>query len=81
MIEVADTHIEQGKRGNCDACPIALAARPVLGRVEVGSRWICSGNWSAALPREACEFIQRYDAGDESYPFAFTLEIPDEVTT
>ena len=75
-IDVTQEHIEQGKRSNCAACPIALAITDMVKDfvlVRVGAHEVRfgaanpDGYYSAievSLPLEAQAFIRDYDKGE-----------------
>lgn len=89
LVKVTQDHINKGKpKSNCD-CAIALAIRSMLptvvvpyglSRVGVYYRWarvFSSRGWVYPdLPREAQDFIIKFDSGQSVSPFEFELEIP-----
>lgn len=66
-ISVTEDDIAQGKRGSCEACPIALAAgRAVPGaEASVGGShldiYLAGRILTAPLPEAAATFVRRFD--------------------
>lgn len=85
-IEVTQEDIDCGSRGNAERCAIALAtrrARPDARLVSVDGYDVElefeRETWAVRLPREAREFVERYDDGErELAPLAFDLDIDGE---
>lgn len=69
-VRVTQEHIERGKRGDWECCPVALAIAEVLADEE-------KGKWYTAR-REVAIRIMRYDDGGSMEPFRFTLRVHDE---
>lgn len=74
-IQVTSTDISRGKKAKACQCPIGLAARRVFKeRVIVdsdGCHLMGGGRYS--LPKEAQNFISRFDKGEPVEPFEFEL--------
>jgi hypothetical protein len=87
-VEVTAEDIARGRSCANGSCPIARAARRVLGcPVSVGSCSIAGKGkgWVTSLPRKARDFIRAFDDIDGALrpvkPFAFTLRIPETPAT
>ncbi len=78
-IHVTAEHIMCGEKRRTSSCPIALAATDQgLQGVEVGlysMRWGTDGQ-IYCLPKEAINFREAFDEGEQVSPFSF--EIPDD---
>lgn len=80
-VSVTAEDIASGKRYDCEACPIALAVRRVIGPLDI---FVCReiGRESIgihpvpALP-EAKAFMDAFDNGEAVAPFSFQLEVDD----
>jgi hypothetical protein len=78
-VEVTKNHIQRGRKGNVNYCPIALALKEQLGlrQVRVGGIHITFGpqfgGLSVRLPRQAAKFITAFDEKEPVKPFSFTL--------
>ena len=78
-VEVTQAMIDEGKRDNCRACPIALALIRATGEAEVSVGWgqaRIGRSFSpdcrfVSIPHEACLFIAAFDQGQEVAPFSF----------
>lgn len=86
LIDVKQTHIDEGDRASCAYCPVALAAREQHGILEEditvaehGVMW-ARDRWGRMrkyrLPRAACHWIDTFDRGTEEEraalkPFSF----------
>jgi hypothetical protein len=81
-IEVTAEDIADGLRNSAYECPIALACKRVGVPVPfVETDQVSNGvqGVPAPLPREARDFIDRYDDGEDVEPFAFEInEVPFE---
>lgn len=79
-IEVTQGHIDEGKKADCNRCPIALAiAQHVKVSFKVGNWLVHFGALgSSSLPSNAFCFIQKFDSGQPVSPFSFDIEIPAE---
>lgn len=83
-IEVSQEDITRGIPGECDACPIALAAaRAGLERPRIFSDRMHFGPQTESgvrprldLPKIAQAFIFDFDEEEPVSPFAFDLELP-----
>lgn len=80
MIRVTDKHIKEGKRGHCDACPVALAVLDCTGwdpkQILVGLNqitffWHADDSFEVPLPAKVSHFIRRFDLGLKVTPFSF----------
>jgi len=75
-IDVTARDIAEGKPGKCERCPIALAVRRIFPNddIRVDSIIWIGDNWDARFdtPEVACDFIDRFDSGQEVSPFKFT---------
>lgn len=89
-IDVTEEHIKRGIRYQCNSCPVALAVGDkVTSYVKAGCTYIRLidpitryGNDSLLkqyrTPKFVADFIERFDAGAETGPFSFELNIPQE---
>jgi hypothetical protein len=83
-IDVTHEDIQNGRRNDCFACPVALAFKragfdhPYVWYTSV---WEYEGskNRKAILPDSAREFIDAYDTGLILDPFSFEVEVSDEL--
>ncbi len=85
-IEVNAGDIAHGERHSCRSCPVALAVArefpwtsPIVDGCTVdfgsdGESWL----WAEA-PDAVNAFIEAFDGGKPVTPFAFDLDVPDEV--
>lgn len=84
-IEVTEEDIREGKRCDCDECPVALAWSRAAGcQWDVGTKSAGptdTGAWAhrVPLPPVAATFVRMFD--DDLYvkPFSFTVDIPKEL--
>jgi len=87
LIKVTAKHLAEGKRKNCEHCPIALAIKDVIiPGVEVtvvfaGVYFDMNTSWffeprPLGLVRER---IQAFDRGGYVEPFDFEISIPEEL--
>jgi hypothetical protein len=85
VINVTAEHIANGKRGECEFCPVALAFQAALDLgpfasidVLIGCATITTGGRSIAvsLPEDADQFIVNFDDGEPVEPFSFTVDYP-----
>lgn len=76
-IRVTQQHIEEGRRGSCRECPIALAIVSAgFFKAWVGASQIrANGKLWCDTPPEVYRFIQKFDTNKRVKPFEF--EIPD----
>jgi hypothetical protein len=86
-ITVTQEHIDRGKRGKCDSCPIALAILDdvSIDEAKVGaiiatiSRKKPIISWSRVstedyyLPQSAIDFVRKFDDSSHVEPFSFEL--------
>lgn len=84
-IKVTEEHIEAGKRGDCSACPIALAVLdavmvPAMRANISGLVLNCSAGQYisyAESPPKVARFIGDFDRGNHVNPFTFYAEFKD----
>jgi hypothetical protein len=76
-INVTQDHIDNGKKGTANRCPIALAIKDAFGpavRVYVSiTAYQIGPVKDRPLPPEAITFIQKYDRGSTVKPFSFEI--------
>lgn len=91
-IQVTKEDIDEGQRGRCELCPVALALRRHVAdnvKVSVSSRAVSFTllprvgpshipNHVAFLPVEAYSFVHNFDSKWPTKPFEFNLNIPDQ---
>lgn len=78
LIEVKQKHIDEGAKGSCSRCPIALAL------LDAGHRDVWIGNITlytsvrkeTYLPPKAIQWINNFDDGLPVLPFSFEIELP-----
>lgn len=89
-VEVTQSCIERGERGDASQCPIALAVldldEDVLGfeidHLEVDGTCIHIESFDKlepiefAPPPSVSSFVQTFDNGEPVAPFAFEIEVP-----
>ena len=73
-ITVTRAHIDDGKPGDPDADPVALAIRERLPGARVGLAVVEIGKREHPLPRTAIRFVWDFDAGRPVEPFSFEFE-------
>jgi hypothetical protein len=80
LIAVTAEHITEGKRGDCEICPVALAARlafPDAGLIRVDQETLFvhqDGRITEYdLPAEAWRFVIAFDRRNAVEPFSFTV--------
>lgn len=77
LVNVTQSHIEDGIRWSSTSCPIALALCDHHDNVIVGSISLVITKDDMqrifSLPENARDFIWRFDHGDMVNPFAFEL--------
>lgn len=87
-IEVTQEDIDNGKRGQWEHCPVALAAIRCLSNshpiqyLSVTQKYLyLFGLDDAAnqLPDSATDFIKRFDGCEDVEPFAFDIDLPAEL--
>lgn len=78
-IEVTKEDIRKGIRGNCNSCPISLAANRIFKTAcTVETLNIQINGIAYNLPREAVDFIFVFDSFYTNHwvkPFKFNLEV------
>lgn len=79
-IDVTQEDIDQGERGSCLKCAVALAIHRATQReIEVGyftaGEHDCNWNEVISLPPLATQFIADFDLGAPVTPFSFELDI------
>jgi hypothetical protein len=76
-IQVTQEDISNGRRASCTDCPIALGLDRSLGfRCDgVGSLFAQISGEDIALPPNALNFLNRFDAGLPVQPFEFELDL------
>jgi len=83
-INVTEEHINNGEPGDDEYCPIALAVRDEFGLNFTDDVIVCDSIriirdgeevCDVPLPRSALDFIDEFDAGEDVYPFSFTVEL------
>jgi hypothetical protein len=78
-IEVTQEDIDNGLKGKCDSCAVALAAKRAFGNRIIlvdGEQMdvIDNGKWDVLdLPDSAVAFIEAFDTGKPVKPFSFEL--------
>lgn len=84
-IDITWGDINQGRKKNCERCPVALAilrALKIEKHVFVGGTNVTIpslGFNSFAFPEEVTRFIENFDSWRHVEPFSFILEIPEGV--
>ena len=88
-ITVKQGHIENGQRGSCYECPVALAIFTATGnvcnigqsygRADIKTPKAPEGVVSCPLPTSAMEFICDFDNKHPVFPFSFELDLGDEI--
>jgi len=74
-IEVLESDIATGERGNSCFCPIAIAIERKLRKaVKVNGQVIFIEDKKIPTPLSAKNFIYCFDSGEPVRPFSFTLE-------
>ena len=80
-ISVTQEHINRGKREDCAACPIALAAHEHdylrCALILRDSVWV-HGVKLTTLPIDARQFMTRFDKHCVVHPLTFDLNVSDE---
>lgn len=78
-ISVTQEHIDQGKKNDNRACPIALAINDATKTNSASVGWFsCSfhthlGRVTRSLPVQASRFIDYFDGGNSVSPFEFEV--------
>jgi hypothetical protein len=77
LIEVTVEDIEEGKREDCNNCPVARAISRTLNRpsreIAVDGVFIEVAGDSFHTPFLVIDFIRAFDDGEPVYPISFTL--------
>jgi hypothetical protein len=81
LIKVTQQDIYEGTPTDPRTCPLARAIGRETGKtvsVFNGSAWFGTDENRPyqELPKEACEFYGKFDAGEIVEPFEFELEVP-----
>lgn len=74
LVEVTQDDIHMGQRGDCSACPIALALNRRTNRKwNVGRLYasLADGKWSIDTPDEVRDFVDAFDYRNPVTPFSF----------
>lgn len=79
-IQVTNAHIQNGIKGNCKHCPVALAVMEIThGEVLVGNDKLAAkindNNHWAYTPDNVNDFVYDFDAGMPVQPFTFEIEL------
>ena len=79
-VDVTQADKDAGKRGCSRSCPIAIAVKRAAGCnrvvVTIGECHVYGPDSVARsyrMPREASDFVKRYDLGGDTAPFSFEL--------
>lgn len=78
MIHVKRSHINQGRPGRCNECPIALAlkAKFKVDDVHVDGDALYVGEMTYSTPVKVLRFIERFDDSKTVKPFSFQMPKP-----
>lgn len=75
-IELTNDDIGDGAKGNCELCPIALAATRAIGLpARVGWNRIFVDGYAGEMPEAAKQFVKNFDAGRPTETLKFTIEM------
>lgn len=80
-VEVTAEDIANGKREDSESCPIALALLRCDGvfgaevNEDITTVTPDDDRLSGSPPKEASDFIDNFDAGNDVEPFAFEIEV------
>lgn len=83
-VEITMQDINAGRKCSTRGCPISSALRRKFNtsNVFVGTDTLCvTDDFLTRLPAPAMNFIDRYDYGQAVAPFAFELEVPEQLLT
>ena len=78
-VTVNEYHIEKGRRGKADECPVAMA---INNRAECFGASVAIGvivflrnkkRWRATVPLDVRHWIGRFDRNEHVQPFSFNL--------
>jgi hypothetical protein len=74
-ISVTQDHIDNGMRGICDRCAIALAVKDSCGKYpSVTEDFVLINQARYYVSRRARKFIQNFDKGKKAVPSVFVFE-------
>lgn len=85
LIHVTSEHIQNGQRNDCTGCPIALALLEKYYDARVAADFMQIkkqpyDDWRyLQFPKAVKTFIQKFDSGEEVFPFSFTTKAKEEV--
>lgn len=83
-IEVKQRHIQDGVKGECFMCPVALAVTEITHcMTRVGTEFIKVYDepfQKFEMPAEVAKFIEEFDDGDSVQPFSFDLPLLNKST-
>lgn len=77
-IKVTVDHIERGRPGDCEVCPIGLAAldsgieKAIVGEAKIEGSYN-NEKFFSRLPTRAQAFIRKYDREEPVKPFNFII--------
>ena len=80
LIHVTSEHIRLGDKNSCTNCPIALALLEKYYDVYVSADFMQIKKQpkdyfqTLQFPKTVKTFIQKFDAGEEVFPFSFTTK-------
>lgn len=79
LFQLMQKHIDQGIRGRCRNCPVALAVKEVfpVQQVEVYTRDVSIDSYIYRLPSVVHYAIRTFDLEGTMLPFEFELDIPE----
>ncbi len=83
-VSVTQQDIDKGRAKNVLCCPVALALRRATGKgwtVGMASVSPHKSRTGIALPAEAVSFIDNLDDCADVKPFAFHLDVPDDLAS
>lgn len=76
-VTVTAAMIRDGKRGDCEACPVFRAVRAVDPRIRTARMFYLGfDTFRLRTPEAAKGFMAAFDAGLNPPPFSFNLEVP-----
>lgn len=73
LIKVTNTHIQNGRPGECNGCPIKLAFESLGFQVKVDIKEVIYNGNKHPLPKPAIHFIDNYDNHRDVEPFEFEM--------
>lgn len=77
IITVTQSNIDNGKRGEPDCCPVALALRDEYGKgccIFVGGKTASYPRGEIKLPDSVGKFVRDFDNNIEVQPFSFEFD-------